>query len=331
MTNLFSRLFSSKRPNDPHPREASAKDPRTPGAQERPAAHTGSSGGDLARIMAHERQWLHEQDADTRRQWLYLRNLLPAERTVSRHAPAPAYARYLRPALLAGILATAGGVVAILHFSSPENALVYTTGKGEMSTVELADSSTVVLNHTSELIVSRHDPDASRAVHLKGEAFFRVRKTGTPFVVETSSGSVEVLGTEFNVRDRRGRVEVAVRTGTVRVVVDREGERQATLLHTGMMLTVPPTGRASVPEPILYAEYPGWLHGRLMFQKTPLAAVCEELEARFNIKVRVDHPVLPAEHISGVLDSHNADSALRTLAQLTSLRIRHDANTFILY
>jgi transmembrane sensor len=331
MTNLLSRLFPSRRANDPHSREAGAKDPRTSGTQRSPAAQTGSSGDDLARILDHERQWLHEQDADTHRQWLYLRNLLPAEKEVSRDTPAPRYARYLRPALLAGILATAGGVVAILHFSSPESTLVYTTGRGEMSTVELADSSTVVLNHTSELIVSRHDPDASRAVHLKGEAFFRVRKTGTPFVVETSSGSVEVLGTEFNVRDRRGRVEVAVRTGTVRVVVDREGGQQATLLQAGMMLTVPPRGNASVPEPIMYEDYPGWLHGRLLFQKTPLAAVCEELEARFNIKVRVEHPVLPAEHISGVLDSHSAESALRTLAQLTSLRIRHDANTFVLY
>ena len=331
MTNWLSRFIPSKRANDPPLHETGAEDARTPGAQSGPDTRAGSPGGDLARILDEDRQWLHAQDPETHRQWQYLRNLLPAEEAVSSRTPAPRYARYLRPVLLAGILATAGGVVAILHFSSPDNTLVYSTGKGEMSTVELADSSKVILNHTSELIVNRHNPEESRAVRLKGEAFFHVRKTGTSFVVETTSGTVEVLGTEFNVRDRRGRLEVAVRSGTVRVVVARDGAHQATLLQAGMMLTVPPGGTASAPEPIMYEDYPGWLHGRLLFQKTPLAAVCEELEARFNINVRVDHPVLPAEHISGVLDSRNAESALRTLAQLTSLRIRHDANTFVLY
>jgi len=304
---------------------------RCPHSISKRPATTQEPGGDLARVLDQDRQWLHAQDPETRRQWQYLRNLLPAEEAVSPLTPAPRYARYLRPVLLAGILATAGGVVAILHFSSPDSTLIYSTGRGELSTVELPDSSRVILNHTSELIVNRHDPDESRDVRLKGEAFFHVKKTGTPFVVETSSGTVEVLGTEFNVRDRRGRVEVAVRTGIVRVVVNREGEQQATLLQAGMMLTVPPGGGASAPEPIMYEDYPGWLHGRLLFQKTPLAAVCDELEARFDIKVRVDHPVLPGEHISGVLDSHSAESALRTLAQLTSLRLRHDANAFVLY
>ncbi|HSQ75344.1 MAG TPA: FecR domain-containing protein, partial [Bacteroidota bacterium] len=290
MTNLFSRLFPSRRANDPHPGEAGAKAAATPRPNRGPVAHTGSSVDDLTRILDDDRQWLHAQDPETHRQWQYLRNLLPADEVVPRHVPAPRYVRILRPVLLAGILATVGGVVAILHLSSPDNALVYTTGKGEMSTVDLADSSKVVLNHTSELIVNRHDPDESRAVRLKGEAFFRVKQTGTPFVIETSSGSVEVLGTEFNIRDRRGRLEVAVRTGTVRVVVDREGGEQATLRPAGMMVTVPPGGTASAPEPIMYEDYPGWLHGKLLFQKTPLAAVCEELEARFNINVRVDHP-----------------------------------------
>ncbi|MBP1656370.1 MAG: hypothetical protein H6Q31_971 [Bacteroidetes bacterium] len=331
MTNLLSRFFPSKRVNDPLLHETGAEDARTPGVQSGPANHAGSTGRDLARILDEDREWLHAQDPETHRQWQYLRNLLPDEEAISQRVPVPRYARYLRPVLLAGILATAGGVVAVLHFSSPDNTLVYSTGKGEMSTVELADSSKVILNHTSELMVSRHDPGDSRAVRLKGEAFFHVQKTGTSFVVETSSGAVEVLGTEFNVRDRRGWLEVAVRTGTVRVVVNRDGTQQATLLQAGMMLTVPPGRAASAPEPIMYEDYPGWLHGKLLFQKTPLAAVCEELEARFNIKVRVDHPVLPAEHISGVLDSRNAESALRTLAQLTSLRLRHDANTFVLY
>lgn len=291
----------------------------------------GAHGPDALRVLEEERRWLHAQDPDTHRQWQYLRNSLAAQPVTSRRSTAPRYAVALRPILVAGIIATAVGVLAILHRSSPEKSLTYLTGKGEMSTVQLADSSTVILNHTSELIVEQHSADEPRVVRLKGEAFFQVKQTGTPFIVQSASGSVEVLGTSFNVRDRRGRLEVAVRTGTVRVQIQQEGTEQMTVLPAGMMLTAAPGGSPAKPEPIMLEDYPGWLHGRLTFQRAPMTLVCEELEARFNITVRIDHPTLPAEHISGVLDSRTAESALRTLAQLTSLRIRHDGTAFVLY
>jgi len=322
MQNLLSRLSLRRRGRESDP-GAGIGEP-APSVNDRRTE-------ELQEVLGGERRWVHDQNPDTHRQWQYLHNTIQAERAATQAAPVPRYAKILRPVLVAGIFATAVGVVGILHLTTPESALRYATGKGAMSTVGLADSSEVILNHTSELIVERHDPDEPRILRLKGEALFHVRKNGTAFIVESSSGTVEVLGTKFNVRDRRGRLEVAVLTGTVRVVVRRDGEQQGIVIPAGNLITVSPGGIASLPEAILYEDYPGWLHGRLIFQKTPLASVCEELEARFDIKVRVDHPVLPAEHISGVLDSRDAESALRTLAQLTSMRIRHDANTFVLY
>jgi ferric-dicitrate binding protein FerR (iron transport regulator) len=315
MSNLLSRLFSRQRERLIDPAQTGTGDPVA----------------EFPPTLDEERQSLHAQNPDTHRQWLYLRNILEAELSRSRQSPVPRYARMLRPVLVAGILATVAGVVGILLYSAPEKTLTYTTGKGEISTVGLADSSEVVMNHTSELIVDLQDPGDSRQVTLKGEAFFRVRKNGTRFIVRTSSASIEVLGTEFNVRDRRGRLEVAVISGKVQVGVRSDDGLLTAIIPGGAMLSVGPGARLATPVPIMYSDYPGWLHGKLMFQETPLAAVCEELEARFAIRVRVDHATLPAEHISGILDSRSAESALLTLSQLTSMRLRHDANTFVLY
>ncbi len=59
-----------------------------------------------------------------------------------------------------------------------------------------------------------------REVWIRGEAFFRVasKKSGgrkVPFVVHTHELDVQVLGTAFNVANRRGRVDIALEHGSV--------------------------------------------------------------------------------------------------------------------
>ncbi len=296
----------------------------------------GASGGkdlaeDVSSILEKERQWLLTQDPDTPRQWQHLRNMLQAKtvRTGSRRSNV--IEKVLRPVLVTGILATAAGVLALLVMTPTAEPQIYATGKGQMSEVMLADSSGIILNHTSALTVPRSGPDEPRLVHLSGEAFFRVRKKTSAFTVRTESGSVEVLGTEFNVRDRNGRLEVAVVTGRVEVRIPGVKVPHTIIVLAGSMFSAGPGESAVRSEPIRYENYPGWLHGQLIFQNMPLLEVCQELEARFDVNVRIDHPTLPGESISGTLDSRTPESAVRTLAQLTSMRIRHEDQTFILY
>ncbi|MCC6397157.1 MAG: FecR domain-containing protein [Bacteroidetes bacterium] len=315
MINLLSRLLRRNRQQSV-PEDPSGGDGLPPG---------------VSSLLDQQRQWLHAQKADTRRQWLYLRNVLQPGGVPVPRKPLPGFSKVLRPALVAGILASAAGMIAILVVTSPTEALTYETGRGQLSTVMLADSSRVTLNHTSALTVTQYQPREPRIVHLKGEAFFQVQKNGSSFTVETASGSIEVLGTEFNVRERRGRLEVAVVSGKVQVRVMNNGTLSTTVLPAGTLVAFAPDRMNATPEPILFQDYPGWLHGRLTFQKTPLADVCEELQSRFDIQVRIAQPAIAQENISGVLDSRNAESAVQTLAQLTSLRVRHDAASFILY
>jgi transmembrane sensor len=81
-----------------------------------------------------------------------------------------------------------------------KNSFVQTINVGngaEMAEVLLPDNSKVLLNDGSNLSYSTWNWDNNRALHLKGEAYFKVAK-GKKFEVNTNLGKVSVLGTQFN-------------------------------------------------------------------------------------------------------------------------------------
>ena len=75
------------------------------------------------------------------------------------------------------------------------------TDKGETYQVKLPDGTMVWLNAASSLKYAANLMDhGKRRVTLQGEAYFQVAKDKAhPFIVESGSQQVEVLGTEFNV------------------------------------------------------------------------------------------------------------------------------------
>ncbi|HEX2628497.1 MAG TPA: FecR domain-containing protein, partial [Chitinophagaceae bacterium] len=100
------------------------------------------------------------------------------------------------------------------------------TAFGQTRQVILPDQSIVMLNANSSIEFDpKWDGKAKREVWLKGEAFFDVKhlhqqgaiKESDRFVVHVGNTAVEVLGTSFNVSDRRQVTKVVLQTGSVRV------------------------------------------------------------------------------------------------------------------
>ncbi|HHS95448.1 MAG TPA: hypothetical protein ENJ45_02580, partial [Phaeodactylibacter sp.] len=66
----------------------------------------------------------------------------------------------------------------------------------------LADGTKVWLNAGTTFRYPKSFDGNTRSVQLSGEAFFQVAKDATkPFIIKSTSGTVQVLGTSFNVRD----------------------------------------------------------------------------------------------------------------------------------
>jgi transmembrane sensor len=275
----------------------------------------------IERALDRERRRLQSFNPETDLHWKTLAAHLERSSAPERR---PSRRWILRPAFGLSILA-----LLILGFflTRPQSEWVYQTGRGEESSVLLSDSSSVKLNHTSELRVERFQKGGDREVRLKGEAFFRVRPDGTPFIVSTNGGTVSVLGTEFNVKDREGNLEVAVLKGRVRVTSGGESQ----ILRAGEMTTCLSGRVPDSPTAIPFPDYPGWLHGKLQFSRTSLASACREIEERFDVRIRIQDPESRTVTFTGAVDGGSAEAALTTLAKLTGISVRHEKDGFTLY
>ncbi len=135
--------------------------------------------------------------------------------------------RWMIAASAAAILIISG---ALWYVTSLKNATTeFTTAYGEIKKIVLPDQSQITLNAHSHIAFNKNwNDEKAREVWLDGEAYFNVKhlnKTGSPikenerFIIHTSLLQGEGLGTVFNVKDRRGKVEVSLEPGSVEVLV----------------------------------------------------------------------------------------------------------------
>jgi ferric-dicitrate binding protein FerR (iron transport regulator) len=90
--------------------------------------------------------------------------------------------------------------------------------------IQLEDGSSVSIYPGSKLAFPKHFDSAKREVYLEGEAFFTVSKNPSrPFFVYSNQIVTQVLGTSFTVENKKGKIEIAVKTG--RVAVYENGEQ----------------------------------------------------------------------------------------------------------
>ncbi len=187
------------------------------------------------------------------------------------------------------------------------------TTTGEQRTVELPDGSTVRLNAVSSIDVYTRNWASKRRVRLIGEAFFQIKKGMAPFVVETSAGSVTVLGTSFNVRYRGTGFEVACYTGFVQASTPN-GNKQA--LRAGQK-TLCKNERwqqlAALNDP-----WPAWMQGESRFGDAPVYEVFAELERQYNISISASGT--EGRRFSGLFIHKDLPQALRMVCEPLGLQ-----------
>lgn len=214
---------------------------------------------------------------------------------------------------------------------------VYRTAVGEVTSFQLSDRSVVFMNAASELSV-RYSDDA-RLVELRsGEAAFDVAKDEQrPFVVETGTSRVVVLGTKFVVRRTTGGTAVTVIEGQVRVesaidlVPPPETERsleapppapsRTVQLAARQRLTLDVNGAAQLTTLAPDDQPAAWRQRRLVFSSARLEEVAAEFN-RFNADpIRIEDPNLMNLRIGGVFDANDPGSLLAFLEDLDGVEV----------
>lgn len=246
--------------------------------------------------------------------------------------------RRARPAGLRRLYVSAGAVAAaaavavvvIPAVTPPPAPTVYATRVGEHRTITLTDGSRIDLNANTRLSITlrRQERDV---VLDQGQAVFDVTHDARrPFLIAAGDRTVRVVGTQFDVRRRDGRLSVTVTRGVVEVAPNDQGAGQAFRLHAGQRLEHAEGASMAKVSAAAPDEALGWRAGRMVYRDQPLSVVLADLNAQFSTPVRVEDPTLAATPVSGVFILDDEDAVVRRLALLVSAQtIRSDGGVIL--
>jgi transmembrane sensor len=179
----------------------------------------------------------------------------------------------------------------------------YIAPVGTQRMVQLADGSAVELNTDTAVAVDL--APARRSVRLfRGEAFFQVEHDPQrPFFVETGDGEVRVTGTSFNVRVRNGITEVGLVKGGVRLTAADRPDSMLNLVP-GQEGEMTAQG-LSAPRSFDADKITAWRRGQVVFFRTPLGDVIDELNRYQRGRILVLGEKLRTLPVTGVFDTRD--------------------------
>ncbi|MDB4919696.1 MAG: hypothetical protein JWQ54_1679 [Mucilaginibacter sp.] len=223
---------------------------------------------------------------------------------------------------------------------------------GKTTGIVMPDGTKVKLNAGSSFFYPETFSKATREVSLEGEAFFEVTKNAKkPFLVHTSTLTIKVLGTVFNVKAYRNdkNIETTLLTGKVQVELKNETEKNIILLPNEKLIVANSlsrtinasavnTGGAKIDYKVTALpqvktegiKETAWLDNRIVFTNESFEEVAKQIERKYNVQMIFDEQSLKNEQISGVLENESLEQALQIIKMITPFKFRIDGRIIYL-
>ncbi|WP_207534825.1 FecR family protein [Desertivirga arenae] len=202
-----------------------------------------------------------------------------------------------------------------------------------ISKIKLPDGTKVWLNAGSKLTYHNSYGEKLREVNLIGEGYFDVVKDKEhPFLVNTPTIRLKVLGTAFNVRSYpdeevteaalvHGKIQVTLLNNPDKVIVMKPNEKLRVNKQSGNLAANPnPTQplielgyihrsseKDSLPTEAL------WMDNYLAFDSETFSQVVNKLERWYNVQIRIENPALKNQRITGRFKDESLYEALKAL------------------
>lgn len=226
-------------------------------------------------------------------------------------------------AILVVVVMALGGLYYMMNSQSvsSDNLMVY---KGITSPeITYKDGSNIELDKNSNLKELNY-----RKFKLDGRAYFAVaRDIEHPFTVETHFGTVEVLGTAFNVLTSVNSTNVFVKEGKVKVIYDNK----ELVLLPGDNLTVSKEGAFLNKNPLIQPDI--WKESKITFKNQSFHSVMETIAIYYNIKLEWSENMQPSDNCRINTEFYKSDieSVLKELQILTQFQYKLSANKIVVY
>lgn len=215
--------------------------------------------------------------------------------------------------------------------AQPLMQIAQTSTVGQIIQQSLPDGSKLTLNADTQIEISYFRD--RRLIKLKrGEAIFEITKDpARPFIVDSETARITVLGTRFLVNRIDGEVRVAVDHGRVRF---ESFDAAGRVLFSPIILTNGQTAHARPgTQPAMLARPAadafGFIEGKLVFDEASLNEVAETLSRYRKMQVKANNSGNKAR-VTAILKIAQIESFIRTLPKITTAEIRQTDNQTLL-
>ena len=206
--------------------------------------------------------------------------------------------------------------------------LTAVTVNSEHKLIRLSDGTAVLLNNNSSLNYPETFEGKVREVTLSGEAFFSVTKDTRPFIIMTTNAKTTVLGTEFDVWARGVKTRVIVKEGRVNLAAKKENG--GVILTKDQQSVVDSSLKPTQPQKVESLYLLGWMENKLVFDKSPLSEVIDELGRFYGVKVSLASENLKTYSLTGSFKNGSADSAITMICLALDLKYEKQNNGYVI-
>lgn len=206
------------------------------------------------------------------------------------------------------------------------------TVRGQRATITLSDGSVVRLNAESQITYPERFTMDTREIRLTGEAFFDVhRDPEHPFIVHAQGVKTSVLGTSFNIRAETAAttVQVTVRTGSVQVEPEGDGNRRLVLAPT-QQATYTHADASLTRQTVALERSLAWTDDVIYLDNTSIREMVEILEKWYGVTISLEQEALGNCLISGKYKSDQLTNILKGLEFMQGITYRFVNNRTII-
>lgn len=237
---------------------------------------------------------------------------------------------------VACVIALTAGTIIGINSIGKDNKVVamqtITVPAGQRVNVDLPDGTNVWLNAGTVMKYPLSFLKDKREVTIDGEAYFDVAKNEkVPFIVQTPTLNVKVLGTKFNViaSSKRNVFETTLMEGKINVFSPKN-EKNAIILLPNQKATFN-QGKLLISKVDDFEEY-RWKEGLYCFKDKTFREIIQNLEKYYDINIIINKKNIDNEVLTGkfrIVDG--LDYALRVLQNSVKFDYHRDKEKDIIY
>jgi ferric-dicitrate binding protein FerR (iron transport regulator) len=174
----------------------------------------------------------------------------------------------------------------------------------------LPDGSVITLNKKSTISYPSKFKGNTRAIALKGEAFFNVTPDKKkPFIISVNNVEVKVIGTSFNVKSENGNTEVVVETGIVEVTKSGKSVE----LVAGEKIVMAANDSITTKEAVSDKLYNYYRSKEFVCDDTPLWKLVQVLNEAYDANIVIGKKELNDKKLTTTFNNESLDQVLEVI------------------